>query len=204
MTTPGAEPRSRTLEPPPFARTATIDRGAPRAGEVIAGKYRVEEVIGVGGMGIVAAGTHLDLDQRVAIKFVNASAMRDEKLLERFLREARAAARLKSEHVAKVLDVGRLASGSPFMVMELLEGCDLGALLAKNGPLPFETAADFIAQACEAVAEAHARGIIHRDIKPQNLFLTTAVGGAALVKVLDLASRRFAPTVPTRSRARSW
>ena len=155
------------------------------AGDVIAARYRVEGVIGVGGMGIVVSGVHLDLEQRVAIKLILPSAMNNEGLRERFVREARAAARLRSEHVTKVLDVGKLPSGAPYMVMELLEGCDLGEVLAKNGPLPYETAADFIAQACEAVAEAHAQGIVHRDIKPQNLFLTTCVGGGALVKVLD-------------------
>jgi serine/threonine protein kinase len=156
-----------------------------REGDILAGKYRVERVLGVGGMGVVVAATHVELDQKVAIKFVLPAAVNDEGLLERFLREARAAVRLKSEHVAKVLDVGKMDTGAPYMVMEYLEGCDLGELVAKNGPLHVETAADYVAQACEAVAEAHSLGIIHRDIKPQNLFLTKRVGGSALIKVLD-------------------
>ena len=156
-----------------------------REGDILAGKYRVERVLGIGGMGVVVAATHVELDQKVAIKFVLPAAVNDEGLLERFLREARAAVRLKSEHVAKVLDVGKMESGAPYMVMEYLEGCDLAQLLAKDGPLHVDTAADYIVQACEAVAEAHSQGIIHRDIKPQNLFLTKRVGGSSLVKVLD-------------------
>ena len=156
-----------------------------REGDILAGKYRVERVLGIGGMGVVVAATHVELDQKVAIKFVLPAAVNDEGLLERFLREARAAVRLKSEHVAKVLDVGKMESGAPYMVMEYLEGCDLAQLVAKDGPLHVDTAADYIVQACEAVAEAHSQGIIHRDIKPQNLFLTKRVGGSSLVKVLD-------------------
>jgi serine/threonine protein kinase len=155
------------------------------AGDIVAGKYRVDHVLGGGAMGVVVAGTHVDLDHKVAIKFVRPSVLNEPEQQERFVREARTLARLKSVHVAKVLDVGKMASGVPFMVMELLEGCDLAALLAEHGPLSFDHAADYVAQACEAVAEAHALGVVHRDIKPQNLFLTSSVGGGSLVKVLD-------------------
>ncbi len=188
MTMPGGQLRTQQISGDALAGVAAIDasvRAPVREGEVIAGRYRVERVLGVGGMGVVVAATHLGLEQRVAIKFVLPPAATDDALLERFLREARAVARLKSEHVTKVLDVGKLDTGAPYMVMELLEGCDLGALVAKHGPLPVDAAAEYIAQACEAVAEAHAQGIIHRDIKPQNLFLTTHMGGSPLVKVLD-------------------
>ena len=184
MTTPGGQSHTQRID----ASVSPIDhavRAPVGEGEIIAGRYRVERVLGVGGMGVVVAAMHLGLDQRVAIKFVLPLATKDDALLERFLREARAVARLRSEHVTKVLDVGKLETGAPYMVMELLDGCDLAALIAKHGPLPVDTAADYIAQACEAVAEAHTQGIIHRDIKPQNLFLTTSVGGAPLVKVLD-------------------
>jgi serine/threonine-protein kinase len=172
--------RTRTL-----AGIPVEDDRPPRAGDVIAGRYRIDRVLGAGGMGVVFSGLHLDLAQPVAVKLILPSAMNNKELRERFLREARAAARLKSEHVTKVLDVGQLESGAPYMVMELLEGCDLAAFLAQNGRVSPRTAADFIAQACEAVAEAHALGIVHRDLKPQNLFLTTCVGGDALIKVLD-------------------
>ncbi|HEY6462150.1 MAG TPA: cytochrome c peroxidase [Polyangiaceae bacterium] len=156
-----------------------------KEGDLLAGKYRVERVLGVGGMGVVVAARHEQLDQRVAIKFVRDDALDNEDAVARFLREARAAVKLRSEHAAKVLDVGTLDSGAPYMVMEFLDGSDLAAVLGDQGPLPVEDVAEYIAQACEAVAEAHAAGIVHRDIKPQNLFLTTTVGGGARVKVLD-------------------
>lgn len=154
-------------------------------GDVLAGKYRVDRVLGVGGMGVVVAATHLQLHQTVALKFILKSAVEADAAVARFLREARAAARLKSEHVAKVLDVGTLENGAPYMVMEFLEGADLAQVLAQAGPLDPQTAADYVLQACEAIAEAHGYGIIHRDLKPQNLFLTYGVGGSPLVKVLD-------------------
>ena len=139
----------------------------------------------MGGMGVVVAARHVELDQLVALKFVREEAMSSDDAVERFLREARAAVRLKSEHVARVLDVGKLESGAPYMVMEFLEGSDLGKVLLQNGPLPFDSAADWILQACEAVAEAHGAGIVHRDLKPENLFLARTVGGSQKVKVLD-------------------
>jgi serine/threonine-protein kinase len=154
-------------------------------GEVLAGKYRVERVLGEGGMGVVVAARHLQLDQLVALKFVIPSAIEEKTATERFLREAKAAVRLKSEHVAKVLDVGTLEDGAPYMVMEYLEGTDLSDVIHREAPMPFDVAADFIIQACEALSEAHSIGIVHRDLKPQNLFVTKGVGGAPLVKVLD-------------------
>jgi serine/threonine-protein kinase len=158
---------------------------AVREGDLIAGKYRVEGVIGIGGMGVVVSARHEQLDQRVAIKLVRDQALHSEGGVQRFLREARAAAKLKSEHAARVLDVGTFASGAPYMVMEFLDGADLGQVLEQRGPLPVELAAEWIAQACEALAEAHAAGIVHRDLKPQNLFVAHTVGGAAMIKVLD-------------------
>jgi serine/threonine-protein kinase len=156
-----------------------------RQGDILAGKYRVERVIGSGGMGIVVAARHQQLDQLVAIKFVRDEAIGDEGAVERFLREARAAVKLKSEHAAKVLDVGTLESGAPYMVMEFLEGRDLGQVLENDGPLPIVAVTEWVLQACEAVAEAHAAGIVHRDLKPQNLFLARTVGGLQGIKVLD-------------------
>src|ERR1019366_641727 len=156
-----------------------------REGDLLAGKYRVERVLGAGGMGIVVAARHEQLDQMVAIKFVRDDALDNDEAVQRFLREARAAVKLKSEHVARVLDVGKLESGAPYMVMEYLEGSDLGKVLAEQGAVDASVAADWILQACEAVAEAHAMGIVHRDLKPENLFLTNTVGGAQRIKVLD-------------------
>jgi serine/threonine protein kinase len=156
-----------------------------REGDLLAGKYRVERVLGAGGMGIVVAARHEELDQMVAIKFVRDEALDNDEAVQRFLREARAAVKLKSEHVARVLDVGKLESGAPYMVMEYLEGSDLGQVLTEQGPMDTEGAADWIMQACEAVAEAHSLGIVHRDLKPENLFLTNTIGGTQKIKVLD-------------------
>jgi serine/threonine protein kinase len=154
-------------------------------GEVIDGKYRVDRVLGVGGMGIVVAATHVHLDQRVALKFLLPAALSHPDVVARFAREARSAVKIQSQHVAKVLDVGTLSTGAPYMVMEYLDGEDLEQLLARVGPLPVQDAVDYVLQACEAVAEAHGYGIVHRDLKPANLFLATRANGRPVVKVLD-------------------
>ena len=155
-------------------------------GDVLAGKYRVDRVLGVGGMGVMVAATHLQLDQRVALKFMLPRGLVHPGLVERFARARRAAAvRLKSDHVARVLDVGTLGSGSPYMVMEYLDGRDLGDVIEASGAMAVHEAVDCVLQACDAVAEAHALGIVHRDLKPRNLFLTGRNDGRALVKVLD-------------------
>ncbi len=174
-----------------------VPEGA-REGEILAGKYRVEKVLGVGGMGVVVAATHLQLDQRVALKFLLPGAAREPEIVARFAREARAAAKIHSEHVARVIDVGTLAeSGSPYMVMEFLEGSDLSQLLQKRGALPVAEAVGYLLQACEAIAEAHAAGIVHRDLKPANLFLATRPGRGDLIKVLDFGISKL--TVGGRS-----
>jgi serine/threonine-protein kinase len=154
-------------------------------GTVLDGKYRIERVIGRGGMGVVVAARHLVLDERVAIKFLSQPAWINSEVVARFEREARAAVKIKSEHVVRVIDVGRLASGAPYMVMEYLDGEDLSVRLAARGPLPVEQAVDFVLHACIALAGAHAAGIVHRDIKPGNLFCTQGSDGQLLVKVLD-------------------
>jgi eukaryotic-like serine/threonine-protein kinase len=158
--------------------------GAPEPGELIAGKYVVESVLGVGGMGLVLSARHVQLNQSVAIKLLRPGAA-GVSSVGRFLREARAAAAIRSEHVARVIDVGTLDSGLPFIVMERLAGCDLAALLAARGRVPCAEAVSLVLQACEAVGEAHALGIIHRDLKPSNLFVTTRMDGSPLLKVLD-------------------
>ncbi len=173
-------------------RGTSLATAAPiEPGQWIAGKYRVERVLGRGGMGVVLAATHVDLHELRAIKLLHDPGSAAD-AVDRFLREARAAAKLKSERVAKVFDVGRLEDGSPYLVMEYLEGCDLGALLKARGPLPVEEAAYYLLQALEGMAEAHAAGIIHRDLKPANLFLTTAPDGTAAVKVLDFGISKLA------------
>jgi serine/threonine protein kinase len=154
-------------------------------GDVVAGKYRIERVLGSGGMGVVVAARHIDLDQPVALKFILPHALAGKGNVERFMREARAAVRLKSEHVARVYDVGRDGDDRPFMVLELLEGMDLAKLIKSKGSLPVADAVEYVLQACEALVEAHAAGIVHRDLKPQNLFVTRRLNGTPLLKVLD-------------------
>lgn len=147
-------------------------------------------------MGIVVEARHLALEERVALKFLLPNVMANPEAPERFLREARAAAKIKSEHVARVSDVGTLESGAPYMVMEFLEGSDLSRLVHEKGPLPVPDAVDYLIQGCEAIAEAHSHGIVHRDLKPANLFLTRRRDGSPLVKVLDFGiSKRMGPGV---------
>jgi eukaryotic-like serine/threonine-protein kinase len=167
--------------------TATKVEIPVRQGDVLDGKYRVDSVLGVGGMGAVVAATHLQLAQRVAIKLLLSSRNDKEEIerLHRLLNEARVVAKMKSVHVARVLDVGTLDGGNPYMVMELLEGSDLERHLEDRGPLSIDEAVDFVLQACEAVAEAHRLGVVHRDLKPSNLFLTKSVDKRPLIKVLD-------------------
>ena len=132
-------------------------------GAVLRGKYRVERVLGVGGMGIVVAARQLQLDRLVAIKFLLPEMLEQPEVVERFQREARAASKLESVHAARVIDVDALEDGSPFLVMEYLEGTDLRKLLKQFGKLPIEAALDYVVQTCEGVAEAHAAGVVHRD-----------------------------------------
>jgi serine/threonine-protein kinase len=155
------------------------------AGEVLLGKYRLERVLGRGGMGFVVAATHLGLDQLVAIKMLLPSSLDKKDVLSRFAREARAAAKLRNEHVVRVTDVGDLPSGAPYLVMEYLRGKDLADVLIERGPLPIDRAIDYVLQALEAIAEAHAFGMVHRDLKPANLFLASGPGGGEIVKLLD-------------------
>jgi serine/threonine-protein kinase len=155
-----------------------------RPGDVIAGKFEIERVLGEGGMGYVVAARHLQLGQTVALKFIRPDVLTPE-YKSRFLREARHTVRLRSKHVSRVLDVGALEGGSPYMVMEFLEGTDLSELLQKDGALAAPVACEYVIQACEAIAEAHSYGIVHRDLKPANLFLVRGSGGEPVVKVLD-------------------
>jgi serine/threonine-protein kinase len=159
--------------------------GVPQPGELLLGKYRVDKVVGVGGMGVVVAATHLHLADRFAIKFLLPESAKNPDIVRRFMREGQAATRIRSEHVARVFDVGTLENGSPYLVMEYLDGQDLAYTLQKVGPLAIGVAVDHLLQACEAIAEAHTLGIIHRDLKPSNLFVTRRPDGSPSVKVLD-------------------
>jgi serine/threonine-protein kinase len=161
-------------------------RDAPaKPGDVLMGKYRVDRVIGAGTMGTVVAATQLSLERPVAIKFMAIESGREEEAEERFLREGLAVGKLRSEHVIRVYDVGKLPTGEPYIVMEYLDGKDLAALLAERGRFDVESAVSLILQACEGVAEAHSVGVVHRDIKPANLFVIRGLDGSPCVKMLD-------------------
>jgi serine/threonine protein kinase len=165
-------------------------------GTVVAGKYRVERTLAEGGMGLVVAAMHLHLGQTVALKFLREDRGGDVDSqwdsLARFRAEAKAVAQLRSEHVAHVLDAGLTDDGTPYMVLEYLEGCSLALTLQMQGPLDVETATEYVIHACEGLAEAHAHGIVHRDIKPQNLFLVERSGGWHAVKIVDFGISKFA------------
>jgi serine/threonine-protein kinase len=170
------------------SRTSGTDRIAEpvsvKPGDVLAGKFRVERVVGRGGMGVVIEATNVQLDQRVALKLL-AKGADDPSAVERFSNEARAAARLRSEHVARVYDVGKDTLYGPFIVMELLEGRTLADVIQNVGRVALHRAVEYVIDACEGLAEAHARGIVHQDVKPGNLFLVTAADGRPSIKLLD-------------------
>jgi len=174
-----------------------LEMGTPgvlREGELVAGgKYRLERQIGSGGMGVVFSAMHVHLEQRVALKFLHADASANPEIVERFWREARAAVKVQSEHVARVMDIGQLDNGQPYIVMEFLEGDDLEHIVKQSGPLAVGDAIRYLLHACEALAEVHAQGIVHRDIKPANLFLATRADGTSIVKLLDFGISKAAP-----------
>jgi serine/threonine-protein kinase len=162
-------------------------------GELIAGRYRVEKILGVGAMGTVVSAWDTREDARRAVKVMHPEPMGDASWAERLRREAQIGRELTSEHAVRVLDVGGFdPEERPYLVMELLEGTDLGRVLKARGPLPIADAALFVYQACEAIAEAHAIGVVHRDLKPGNLFLTQRPNGSEIVKVLDFGISKAA------------
>jgi len=173
--------------------------GIANIGDVLADKYRVDKILGIGGMGMVVAATHLELGNRVALKFMLPAALESAEASMRFLREARASSQLTSEHVCRVLDLGRLDNAAPYIVMEYLEGYDLHSLMKRRGVLKLSDAVDYILQACEGMAEAHMKGIVHRDLKPGNLFISKRADGTSLVKVLDFGISKAAGMASTKT-----
>jgi eukaryotic-like serine/threonine-protein kinase len=167
-----------------FMSSSPDSEYAALIGSVVDNKYLVERLLGAGGMGLVFLAQHVELGRPVAVKLIRRELMETESVAERFLREARAAARIQSEHVGRVLDVGRLSTGEPFIVMEYLLGEDLAQLLLTQRLEPAE-AVDLLLEACEAIAEAHQMRIVHRDLKPENLFLAQKPDNTVTIKVLD-------------------
>ncbi len=200
-----APPPAPPSPPPPSASAPGSSRlaGLPTAGEILAGKYMVEAVLGVGGMAVVVAARHLDLDERVALKILLPKYRTNEEIVARFRREARAAVKIKSEHVARVHDVGTLEDGAPCLVMEYLDGLDLESLLDDLGRIDRRDAVDYILEACEALAEAHSLGVVHRDLKPANLFLAQRADGTSSIKLLDFGISKVAGAGRGLTRKRS-
>lgn len=168
----------------PLTQRADLDRHRSaniRVSEALGGKYRIEGILGSGGMGTVLRAHHIQLDRPVAIKVMHSELLSVPDAARRFALEARATAALKSVHAVRILDIDRLPSGAPFIVMELLAGIDLATMVADRGPLTVDRAIHYLLQAADAIAEAHGQGIIHRDLKPQNMILTDE----GIVKVVD-------------------
>ncbi|AKV02530.1 serine/threonine protein kinase [Labilithrix luteola] len=159
-------------------------RSLLKVGDLLAGKYRVQRILGEGGMGVVVAAHHELLDQQVAVKLLYQD-IADREAQSRLLLEARACAKLQSDHVARVVDVDTGADGLPFIVMELLDGADLCQIADARGALPRWLVVDYVLQALEGLAHAHVRGIVHRDLKPSNLFLANRADGTQIIKILD-------------------
>jgi len=173
----------------------SLGGGRLQPGERIAGKYEILEVLGEGGMGIVYVALHTELNEHVAIKMLHPKRAGDQEVVARFVREGRTSVKIRSEHVARVLDVGTHKNGIPYIVMEYLAGEDLGQRIDRAGALPVPVAVDFVLQTCEALAVAHAMGVVHRDLKPSNLFVSEGSDGLPFVKVLDFGISKAADAV---------
>lgn len=173
-------------------------------GTILLEKYEIIETLGVGGMGAVVAAHHLHLDTKVAIKFMLPDLVSNEQVVKRFLLEARAATKIHSDHVARVIDVGSMTGeglpeeGVPYMVMEFLDGLDLSQWVATGKRFPVLEAIDFTVQAAEALAQAHKVGIVHRDVKPANLFLAEYPEAPSRVKVLDFGISKITSEEPAQ------
>jgi serine/threonine-protein kinase len=162
---------------------------AIKPGDVIAGKYRVRTILSRS-RGYLVEAFHTEFDQRVVIRVLS-PALCDDKEIERFRREARTLAKLESEHVARILDVGTLPDGAFYLVRQYLEGEDLGSYLKKNGRLQLQQAVTFILQASEALAHTHVHNIILRELQPSQLFLAQRMGGAPIVKIIDFGTAKL-------------
>jgi eukaryotic-like serine/threonine-protein kinase len=162
------------------------------------GKFRIERIVGSGSMGVVLQATDVPLDRKVAVKVLSPERAHSEEAKKRFLREARAAARLSSEHVTRLIDVGELDDGTPFLIMEFLVGSTLASVVARDGLPAVYVAVDWAIQALDGIAEAHRLGLVHRDLKPENLFLFERPGRKPIVKVLDFGTVKDLVTKATK------
>jgi predicted Ser/Thr protein kinase len=169
---------------------------SPMTSSLIASRYRILRELGRGGMGVVYVVEHTRTGDQLALKLLHGRAARDPQAIERFKREARASARIKSDHVVKVVDadIAPELENAPFLVMELLDGHDLEKLVTERGRLPPEEVLDYLTQTARALDKSHALGIIHRDLKPENIFLHRREDGSTIVKVLDFGISKIVGT----------
>jgi serine/threonine-protein kinase len=188
---PESAPRPASAEPHDLERDELLDQLS--AGTVVDERYRIDETLGRGAMGVVVAATHVQLNERVALKFLDTRIrVTVDDFYARFRREARVSARLRSDHVARVIDTGLYLRRHPYMVMDYLTGIDLKrAREAAGGAVPVELAVEYVVQICEGMAEAHALGIVHRDLKPANILVTKRADGADLIKILDFGISKW-------------
>ena len=157
----------------------------PLIGKVLQGTYELTRLIGQGGMGSVYEAAHARVDRRFAIKVLHCSMIKDEVVMARFKREAMLGSRLGHDHIVPVLDFDHTDDGNPYLVMELLEGLNLGKVMRDEGAMPLVRACSVIRQICRALSAAHAEGVVHRDLKPDNIFLCQRQGGGEQVMVMD-------------------
>jgi serine/threonine-protein kinase len=167
-------------------------------GDLVAGRYRVGNIIGAGGMGIVYKAEHIELNRAVALKVIRPDIARDSSIWRRFSREARALAALHNKHVVRIHDAGTLESGLRYLVMDLLVGTDLRRLV-EHAALPPQQAVDYVIQVCSALGDAHRLNIIHRDIKPANIFLAQYRANEPVIKLLDFGVALFLDDVGQRT-----
>jgi serine/threonine protein kinase len=186
-----------------------MQSGSPLSvGDLVAEAYVVERILGSGGMAHVALASHREYRHRVAIKILRPENARRTEVVKRFEREQRTLMMLHSEHTLRIYGFGQHA-GLPYMLLEYLQGKDLEALVKAEGPLPVERAVEYTLQACHAIAEAHLLGVVHRDLKPGNLFLTRRTDGSPCIKVLDFGISKVShdqdaleePSLVTRAHA---
>jgi serine/threonine-protein kinase len=170
---------------------SSTDPDSAAADACFAGRYRIDSLLGAGGMGVVYAATHLELGVPLALKIIHPALVNSPEARARFCLEARAGAALRSPHTLRIYDAGLLGSEECFIVMERLEGQNLQELVRERGPLPVDVAVNYVLQACTGLAEAHSIGLVHRDIKPENLFLAQQGGGAPIIKLMDFGVARW-------------
>ena len=182
--------------PPPFEGLGTAPP-PPLIGQVLGGKYRAIRVLGEGGMGTVYECEHVALHRKVAVKVLHPAQAKKKASVARFQNEAHVAGAIGHPNICEIYVMGEIEDGSPFLVMELLQGETLAERIASEGAMPFDDIIDVISQVLSGLVAAHDKGIIHRDIKPENIFLARRVGAAPIIKLLDFGVSKMLPEFQT-------